>query len=126
MIIAYVLRRRFHRKPILANRTPLEIEAHIIALSLEQPAFGQIRVSNELRKLGLSISPAGRARRLVSETVRGRTSAAFRRSSRPSAKDGAGARNPTGPLPTPRLRLVRRAERKQDEAETDGYLGNVG
>ena len=42
MIIAYVLRRRFHRKPILANRTPLEIEAHIIALSLEQPAFGQI------------------------------------------------------------------------------------
>jgi hypothetical protein len=66
MIIAYVLRRRFHRKPILANRTPLEIEAHIIALSLEQPAFGQIRVSNELRKRGLSISPAGRARRLSS------------------------------------------------------------
>jgi hypothetical protein len=26
----------------------------------------------------------------------------------------------------PRLRLVWRAERKQDEAETDGYLGNVG
>jgi hypothetical protein len=25
-----------------------------------------------------------------------------------------------------RLRLVRTAERKQDEAETDGYLGNVG
>ena len=25
-----------------------------------------------------------------------------------------------------RLRLVRRAERKQDEVETDGYLGNVG
>ena len=88
------------RKPILANRTPLEIEAQIIALSLEQPAFGQIRVSNELRKRGLSISPAGRARRLVSETVRGRTSAAFRRSSRPSAKDGAVARNPTGPLPS--------------------------
>jgi hypothetical protein len=29
-----------------------------------------------------------------------RTSAAFRRSSRPSAKDGAVARNPTGPLPS--------------------------
>jgi hypothetical protein len=25
-----------------------------------------------------------------------------------------------------RLRLVRRAERRQDEAETNGYLGNVG
>jgi hypothetical protein len=40
------------RKPILKNRTPPEI-------SLEQPAYGQIRVSNELRKRGLSISPAG-------------------------------------------------------------------
>jgi hypothetical protein len=26
----------------------------------------------------------------------------------------------------PRLCLVKRAEKKQDEAETDGYLGNVG
>ena len=47
------------RKPILKNRTPPEIEAQIVALSLEQPAYGQIRVSNELRKRGLSISPAG-------------------------------------------------------------------
>jgi hypothetical protein len=36
------------RKPILKNRTPPEIEAQIVALSLEQPAYGQIRVSNEL------------------------------------------------------------------------------
>ena len=47
------------RKPILKNRTPPEIEAQIVALSLEQPAYGQIRVSNELHKRGLSISPAG-------------------------------------------------------------------
>src|SRR6187551_1593316 len=47
------------RKPLLANRTPPEIEAAIIALSLEQPAFGQIRVANEMRKQGHSISPAG-------------------------------------------------------------------
>src|SRR5215207_11435736 len=33
------------RKPLLANRTAPEIEAAIIALSLEQPAFGQIRVA---------------------------------------------------------------------------------
>jgi len=45
------------RKPILA--TSPEIEAQIVALSLEQPAFGQIRVANEMRKRGLSISPAG-------------------------------------------------------------------
>ena len=47
------------RKPILKNRTPPEVEAILVQLSLEQPAFGQIRIANELRKLGHSISPAG-------------------------------------------------------------------
>jgi transposase InsO family protein len=47
------------RKPILANRTPPEIEAIIVALSLEQPAFGQIRIANEVRKRGHSVSPSG-------------------------------------------------------------------
>src|SRR5215218_1469584 len=47
------------RKPLLANRTAPEIEAAIIALSLEQPAFGQIRVADEMRKQGHTISPAG-------------------------------------------------------------------
>src|SRR4051794_5349382 len=45
------------RKPLLANRTAPEIEAAIVALSLEQPAFGQIRVANEMRKQGHSIGP---------------------------------------------------------------------
>ena len=47
------------RKPILANRTAPEIEALIVELSLEQPAFGQIRRANEIRRRGPSISPAG-------------------------------------------------------------------
>jgi len=47
------------KKPILANRTAPEIAARIVEFSLEQPAFGQIRVANEMRKLGQSISPAG-------------------------------------------------------------------
>src|SRR5215218_10238645 len=47
------------RKPILANRTAPEIEALIVELSLEQPAFGQIRLANEIRRRGHSISPAG-------------------------------------------------------------------
>jgi transposase InsO family protein len=47
------------KKPILANRTAPEIAARIVEFSLEQPAFGQIRVANEMRKLGHSISPAG-------------------------------------------------------------------
>jgi transposase InsO family protein len=47
------------RKPLLANRTPPEIEAIILELTMEQPAFGQVRIANEVRKLGHSISPAG-------------------------------------------------------------------
>ena len=47
------------KKPILANRTAPEIAERIVEFSLEQPAFGQIRVANEMRKLGHSISPAG-------------------------------------------------------------------
>jgi hypothetical protein len=47
------------RKPLLKNRTPHEVEAIILDLSLQQPAFGQIRIANEVRKHGHSISPAG-------------------------------------------------------------------
>src|SRR3954447_12318731 len=47
------------RKPLLANRTAPEIEALIVAIALEQPAYGQIRVANEVRTRGHSISPAG-------------------------------------------------------------------
>ena len=46
-------------KPILKNRTPVEIEQAVVALAIEQPAWGQVRVSEELKRRGLSISPAG-------------------------------------------------------------------
>jgi len=48
------------RKPLLANRTPPEVEAVMIELSLQQPAFGQIRLANEVRKHGRSLSPVNR------------------------------------------------------------------
>ena len=44
-------------KPLLANRTAPEIEGRILELSPEQPAFGQIRIANEIRARGRSISP---------------------------------------------------------------------
>jgi transposase InsO family protein len=47
------------RKPVLKNRTPIEIEQEAVALAIEQPAWGQVRVSEALKRQGLSISPAG-------------------------------------------------------------------
>jgi len=47
------------RQPNLKNRVAPEIEQAVVELALEQPAWGQVRVSNELRKRGLVISPAG-------------------------------------------------------------------
>lgn len=47
------------RKPLLANRTPPEVEALVVELALELPAYGQVRIANELRKRGHCLSPAG-------------------------------------------------------------------
>ena len=47
------------KKAIVKNRVAPEIEEAVVALAIEQPAFGQVRVANELKKQSMFISPAG-------------------------------------------------------------------
>lgn len=47
------------RKPNLKNRVELATEEKVINFAIEYPAFGQTRASNELRKIGVFVSPSG-------------------------------------------------------------------
>jgi transposase InsO family protein len=47
------------RKPIPKNRVDPKIEEAVCDLAIDNPALGQVRVSNELRKRGLFVSPGG-------------------------------------------------------------------
>jgi transposase InsO family protein len=47
------------RKPNVKNRVDAEIEQAVVDLAFEQPAWGQLRVANELTKRGLPISSFG-------------------------------------------------------------------
>ena len=45
--------------PNLKNRVDPQIESSVLDFSMEYPAHGQVRVSNELRKQGVFVSPSG-------------------------------------------------------------------
>jgi len=47
------------KKPNYKNRIEQEIEEAVVEIAKEQPALGQLRASNELKKRGLFISPCG-------------------------------------------------------------------
>ena len=47
------------KKPILANRVDPAVEKAVLEMAIEFPAYGQLRVSNELKKIGILVSPGG-------------------------------------------------------------------
>jgi transposase InsO family protein len=47
------------KKPILKNRVDPAIEEAVVQMAVDRPAFGQLRVSNELKKQGKFVSPGG-------------------------------------------------------------------
>ena len=53
------LARGSRRKPLLKNRVEEHVELVVMDLAIEQPALGQVQVSNELTKRGIFISPGG-------------------------------------------------------------------
>ena len=46
-------------KPNLKNRASPEVEAAVVAMAVEQPAWGQARAANELKMHGTEVSPFG-------------------------------------------------------------------
>lgn len=47
------------RKPNLKNRVDEQTEQAVIKFAIDYPAYGQLRASNELRKLGIFVSSSG-------------------------------------------------------------------
>ncbi len=47
------------RKPCVKNRVEAQVEQAVVEMAVEQPAYGQVRVANELTKRGLFVSPSG-------------------------------------------------------------------
>ena len=50
---------RSRKKPNLKNRVDELVEAAVVTMAFKYPAYEQTRASNELRKRGTFISPAG-------------------------------------------------------------------
>src|SRR5947208_6976465 len=53
------LREISRRKPCPRNRVEEQVEKAVVEIALHKPAFGQVRVANELTRRGLFVSPTG-------------------------------------------------------------------
>lgn len=53
------LREVSRSKPLLKNRVPLEVENKVVEMAILFPHLGQVRLSIELQKINIHISPGG-------------------------------------------------------------------
>lgn len=53
------LREISRRQPNIKNRVSAEVEEAVVAFATENPAYGQLRVSNTLKERGIFVSPSG-------------------------------------------------------------------
>ena len=53
------LKEKTRRKPCIKNRVAPEVEQAVLKMAYEYPAYGQLRVANELRKSGILVSSGG-------------------------------------------------------------------
>jgi len=47
------------KKPCIKNRVEEQVERAVVEFAIEKPAYGQLRISNELKGKGLFVSPGG-------------------------------------------------------------------
>lgn len=109
------------RKPNPKNRVDPAIEEAVLAFSLEFPAHGQVRVSNDLRKQGVFVSPSGTRSIWIRHTLQSRK-LRLRRLERKMAEEGL--------VLTEAQIVAMERQKPRDEAhgeietEHPGYLGS--
>ena len=115
------LREISRRKPIVKNRVAPEVEEAVVELAIENPALGQVRVSNTLKQSGIFVSPSGVRsiwQRHALETFKKRLKALEERSAKENLV-----------LTETQLQAMERAKEQREaegeiETEHPGYLGS--
>ena len=108
------------RKPILKNRIDPSIEEAVVNFAIDKPAYGQHRVSNELRKVGVFVSGGG------VRSIWLRHEKTFQKRLKSIISQNRTRRHHTHRRPTVCIERAREEKQAHGEIETEhpGYLGS--